>query len=247
MLIDNLFRHSKPKAKSEERRLWPSKKGSPRLAYETDAAFHDLYDRGLSVTAMEDDNPRRRLRYYTLAYLVRSIANIPGDLCEIGCYRGLSAYLTASLVRETRKEATFHICDSFEGLSEFAEDDRSAVKNMDTPEQRQKYVCSLETVQSNLREFEFLQFHKGWVPEPFDALADKTFCYVHIDVDLYQPTRDCFGFFYPRLSRGGVMVFDDYGSLSFPGAKKAIDESLAVVDDAAFVAMPSGQAFLFRR
>lgn len=247
MLIDSLLGRRKPKENDDERRLWPSKKATPRLAYGEDAAYHALYERGLAATGMQGDNPLRRQRYYTLSYLVRSVAAVPGDLCEIGCYRGLSAYLAASLVREAGKQARFHVCDSFEGLSELAAVDRSPIKALDMSEQRQKYACSLETVQSNLREFDFLEFHKGWVPEPFPALADKTFCYVHIDVDLYQPTRDCFDFFYPRLVRNGVMVFDDYGTLRFPGAKKAIDEGIAGVDDAAFVAMPSGQAFLFRR
>jgi hypothetical protein len=47
---------------------------------------------------------------------------------------------------------------------------------------------------------------------------------VHIDVDLYQPYVDSIEFFYPRLLDGGVMVFDDYGSAGFMGARKAVDE-----------------------
>jgi len=48
--------------------------------------------------------------------------------------------------------------------------------------------------------------------------------FVHIDVDLYQPTLAALEYFYPRLAAGGIIVCDDYGSLSFPGAYKAVEE-----------------------
>ena len=61
---------------------------------------------------------------------------------------------------------------------------------------------------------------------------------------VYQPTRESFEFFYPRLTPHGIMVCDDYGSAKFPGARQAIDECLSRVRDAFFVALPAGQAFL---
>jgi O-methyltransferase len=49
---------------------------------------------------------------------------------------------------------------------------------------------------------------------------------VHIDVDIYEPTRDSMAFFYPRLNDGGIIICDDYGFKSYPGATKAVDEFL---------------------
>ena len=49
------------------------------------------------------------------------------------------------------------------------------------------------------------------------------FCFVHIDVDILEPTRDSIEFFYPRMMPGGIMLFDDYGFTSCPGAKLAAD------------------------
>jgi len=37
-------------------------------------------------------------------------------------------------------------------------------------------------------------------------------------------------FFFPRLIAGGITVFDDYGWLQFPGAKKAIDHFVNLID-----------------
>jgi len=227
--------------------LWPKfNKKKPKVIYETDSNFHTAYDRALAITQMREVT-MRRLRYYTLCSFVRRIADIPGEVCEVGCYRGLSAYLIASTLYQIKKQVCFHICDSFAGLSEFSVVDKSHYHNMDRLKKRQGFACPLEVVQQNLREFDFIAYHQGWIPAPFQALVNTRFCFVHIDVDLYQPTRDSFEFFYPRLMPNGVMVFDDYGTEKFPGARAAIDEYLSQARDAFFVALPSGQAFLLKR
>ena len=225
--------------------LWPRTRKQPRVLYEIDREFHQLYERGLRITRMRDVAMRRQ-RYASFPSLLDNVRSVPGDVCEVGCYRGLSAYVIASILRKMEKSAPFHLCDSFEGLSEFSTVDRSRFHDMDRPEKRQKYVCSLEAVRQNLHEFDFIEYHKGWIPEPFRELSDHQFCFVHIDVDLYEPTRESFAFFYPRLSPRGVMVFDDYGSVKFPGARQAIDECLSWLPDVFFVPFPSGQAFLVK-
>ena len=45
---------------------------------------------------------------------------------------------------------------------------------------------------------------------------------LHIDVDLYAPTRLALECFFPKVVRGGVIILDDYGAM--PGANKAVDE-----------------------
>ncbi len=40
--------------------------------------------------------------------------------------------------------------------------------------------------------------------------------------------------------KNGIMVFDDYGCMQFPGAKKAIDNYLKTIRKAFFVPLPSG-------
>lgn len=49
---------------------------------------------------------------------------------------------------------------------------------------------------------------------------------VHVDCDFYEPTRLCLEKWYPRLSPGGYMQFDDYSA--FSGCQKAVDEFLMI-------------------
>ncbi len=50
------------------------------------------------------------------------------------------------------------------------------------------------------------------------------YSFVHIDVDLYQPTLDCLNFFYNRMIPGGIIISDDYKWQHTPGVKRAFDE-----------------------
>jgi hypothetical protein len=152
----------------------------------------------------------------------------------------------ATYLREQDGKVALHIFDSFEGLSDIEPEDTYQKEKRDKDSIRKQFACSLDTVQNNLREFSFIKYYKGWIPETFHEVKDETFSFIHIDVDLYQPTLDSFEFLYPRLAPGGIMVFDDYGCVQFPGAKKAIDECLSKQHNGFFLPLPSGQAFLIK-
>lgn len=220
---------------------------NPGTNYSKDRNIFDLYERAqVDCQMVGSDNDFRRQRHYTLNYLLQNTDLGAGDVCEMGCWRGLSSFQIASRMLEKGAKTTFHIFDSFEGLSEYEEIDIPTGNKADLQVRRKQFACSQEIVQSNLRQFSNIKYHKGWIPERFSDVADCEFSFVHIDVDLYQPIRDSILYFYPRLMDKGVMVFDDYGCTAFPGAKKAVDECLAELKDHFFLPLPSGQAFLIK-
>ena len=57
-----------------------------------------------------------------------------------------------------------------------------------------------------------------------DEFRDKTFCFVHIDVDVYRSAKDVLAFAWPRIPVGGVVVFDDYGVPNCNGITVVVDE-----------------------
>lgn len=228
-------------------RFWPEPNAVAQTLYETDDRFHTLYEHAQVKTQMaKSDNPLRRQRHYTLNHLLWCANTSSGDVAELGCWRGLSTYQIASYLKDKSKNSLFHVFDSFEGLSELGRMDIPIDRTQNNEVVRKHFACSLEVVKENLKEFDFIKYYQGWIPNRFDEVADKRFSFVHIDVDLYQPIYDSFQYFFPRLCRHGIMVFDDYGCSQFPGAKKAVDECLEMNDKCFFVTLPSGQAFLVK-
>jgi O-methyltransferase len=72
-----------------------------------------------------------------------------------------------------------------------------------------------------------VSWHKGWIPERFVDVESRRFALVHIDVDLYDPTKDSMEFVYPRVNPGGIILCDDYACTTCPGATRAVDDYLA--------------------
>ena len=60
------------------------------------------------------------------------------------------------------------------------------------------------------------------VPDYIDNHPELKIALLHLDVDIYEPSKCYLRFFYSRLDKGGVLILDDYGI--FPGATKAIDD-----------------------
>ncbi|KAJ8134476.1 hypothetical protein OY671_012311, partial [Metschnikowia pulcherrima] len=89
------------------------------------------------------------------------------------------------------------------------------------------------------------ELHKGWIPERFDDVKEKHFAFVHIDVDSYQPTSDSMNFFYQRMNPGGIIVCDDYGFTTCPGATRAVNETLRDKPEK-MIASPDGGGFLIK-
>ncbi|HEX3584372.1 MAG TPA: TylF/MycF/NovP-related O-methyltransferase [Candidatus Angelobacter sp.] len=155
-------------------------------------------------------------RRWNVRQLTKLAAGVPGDTAECGVLEGSSSYLIASAF----PDRTHHAFDSFEGCSQPVAGDGAYFTEG-------ALTCSLKIVQENLKSCPNVRLYKGWIPESFPAIADKRFAFVHIDVQLYQPTRDSLAFFYPRMNKGGIIVCDDYGFTTCPGARRAVDEVIS--------------------
>ena len=171
-------------------------------------------------------------RCFMLFQFARSAAQLQGDVAEVGVYRGGTARLLARAVASAGK--TVRIFDTFEGMpSTDPLRDRHRTGDFgDAP---------LDDVRSYLADCPNVSFHPGLFPSTAAAFESASFCLAHIDVDIYSSVRDCCEFFYPRTVPGGLLVFDDYGFRSCPGAKQAVDEFFSSRPERPWW-LPTGQA-----
>lgn len=182
-------------------------------------------------------------RCYVLLDLARASRNVAGDIAECGVRHGKSSlFILSGFGAKSAKN--YHVFDSFEGVSEPSSFDRDDFG--DTVWVKGELAVQEQTVLNNLSGFDVpIELHRGWIPDRFKDVENDKFAFVHVDVDLHEPTRDSFEFFYPRMSKGGVMVCDDYGSAYCPGAKKAVDEFFAAKPERV-VALPTGQSLVIK-
>lgn len=175
-------------------------------------------------------------RVWTLDQLAQQVAVVPGDLVECGVHEGPTAQFLAA--HADRHGRLLHLFDSWEGLSTPTVEDGDYWRSGDL-------AASFDATKRNLAAWDSPRFYKGWIPDRFGEVADRTFSLVHLDVDIYEPTRDSLDFFWPRLNPGGILVCDDYGFATCPGARRAVDEHMAHQPEPV-IHLPTGQALVVK-
>ena len=185
-------------------------------------------------------------------YFVYSM-NLSGARAECGVFQGFSALFAcraAALTRGRFSGENFHLIDSFEGFPEPQEKDfipmRRGLQTVVAPAfSKGDAAVSFEQVRSVFRDFPGVCFHRGFIPQALSQLPETHWAFVHIDVDLHDPTLASLEYFYPRMVKDGVIVCDDYGSKLFPGARKAW-ETYCQAQGISFVTLETGQSVLIR-
>ena len=183
-------------------------------------------------------------------YFLHSM-DIKGARVECGVFMGFSALLmsrAAKIKNPSFNGKDLYLIDSFSGFSKPIEKDFISFRSKSINQTNKAPafglgdgIASFAHIQQLLSKFPDATIIKDWIPGAFSLLPSTTWAFVHIDVDLYEPTRDCLKYFHPRMTDGGVLICDDYGSTLFPGAKKAWDEYFQE-HDLPFVILETGQS-----
>lgn len=164
--------------------------------------------------------PWDTVRRDMLILLLRKIVErqVPGDLAELGVYKGS----TARLIHHYVPERTLHLFDTFSGFDE-RDVGRERQKTGLAADQKAFSDTSIELVLRNVQRLNNnIEVHPGFFPQSVPGpLKEKKFAFVHLDADLYDPIMAGLEFFYPRSAQGGIIVVHDYNS--WPGARRAVD------------------------
>ena len=210
----------------------PLPRGRPRVLpfWDDDTDFNRLHQQLLGYTVVSKE------RCFMIYQFARQAAQLPGDVAEVGVYKGGTAKLLARAFGATDK--SIHLFDTFSGMPR-TDPERDVLKQGDFGD------TSLESVKAYLKNPMRVHLYKGLFPETAKSVEDHVFCLVHVDVDIYRSVMNCCEFFYPRLPHGGIMIFDDYGDRSCPGARAAVDEFFADKTETP-CCLTTGQSLLIR-
>jgi hypothetical protein len=212
-----------------------------RVLFLEDPTWRQRYERQLQADRREGKPRHRGLdNRFTLVKFAESVAGLRGSTAECGAYRGVGSSLICEALSESYAGDEKHFAfDAFQGLPEPGESDREGWWS------KGDLIADQSIAEELCAPYDFCEFAAGWIPDRFPVVGDRRFRLVHIDVDLYDPTRASIDFFFPRLVEGGVMLLDDHGVTSCPGARKAAEEYFDERPER-LIELPTGQAFIIR-
>lgn len=138
-------------------------------------------------------------------------SSLPGDMAELGVYKGGAALEMARICIAPNRLFLF---DTFEGMPESSGDDfHKKGEFSDT---------SLEAVQNLLSPYPHVVLCPGFFPSSF--INNHQWAFIHLDADQYVTTAKALDLFWPDLLPGGIILLDDYGWHHCPGVKRAVEE-----------------------
>lgn len=156
-------------------------------------------------------------RLMNIRNLVKQTNSLPGDIAEVGVYKGGTASIIASLTTKT-----VYLFDTFSGIP-FQNKEKQ-----DTHLIGDFNDTSFLEVKNELAKYPNVSVYQGIFPDQTSQiLENKQFSLVHLDVDVYESYKKCLEFFYPRMVPNGVIILDDYDAVTCLGAKNACDEFFA--------------------
>ena len=169
-------------------------------------------------------------RFLAIYDLVKKVIDLPGHFCELGCWNGANLVYLAKIVSILKPQSHTKVIgfDWFQGLRTF---DRE--KDITSRGVEGKYKGNVELLEDVIRLYnlnEFVQLVEGDVEETIPAFLqmrkDLRFSFIYLDLDLYSPTKVGIELLYPRLLKGGIMVFDEYNVEDWPGETSAVHDVL---------------------
>jgi O-methyltransferase len=212
-----------------------------RISYDRKMRLRDLTRE--AITTIERAQPHTMTSLERLAALCLAVEyvvgnDVPGAFVECGVWKGGSSMAAAlTLIRLGREDVELFMFDTFEGMSEPGEEDRlwatgEKAKQLLAASSQDSDVrafAPIDTVKRNLESTGYptdhLHFVKGMVEDTIPDSAPAQISLLRLDTDWYESTKHELIHLFPRISRNGILIIDDYGD--WAGARKAVDEYFA--------------------
>ena len=178
-------------------------------------------------------DPSRLKKVLAHYELYKKIADVEGAFLEFGVFKGASflRFITFSEIISSTENRKFFGFDSYE---KFPRGDLKLVSDHEFItrfEEASGDPISTDTLNQLIASKCFanpenIELVKGDVFETLPIFIDKNpglkIAVLHLDMDVYEPTKFCLDMLYPMLQNDGIIICDDYNQVE--GATQAFDE-----------------------
>ena len=187
------------------------------------------YENGFYLTSQ----PYRMGNILAHYELYKRIIGLPGAVVECGVFKGASLIQFATF-RELLENENSRKIIGFDMFGPFPADcrvksDQAFIDRWN--KQFEHAFLSREDIEASLdfKQMGNVELVQGDILQTVDAYVRKhpelRIALLHIDTDVYHPSKKALDVFFDRVVPGGVVVFDDYGTVE--GETLAVDEFFA--------------------
>jgi len=221
-----------------------------RANFEKDDSIENLLDKHFEKFHISKGEICRNFQIYTRRiFLKKFLAHydlfcrtieLPGDIIELGVYRGTSLMSWANFLeirnKGDRQKQLFGF-DNFSGFTEIHEKDGkedTSVHKTSSGFDGGAFEDILRDALSIFDKDRFIPYKprvklvKGNIEETVPQFVKDNpglrISLIHFDCDMYNPTKVALEHFWPLVVSGGVVLFDEYAIRPWEGESQAVDE-----------------------
>ena len=167
---------------------------------------------------------------------------LDGDFVECGtCYGATARAVVEYLDFGSLSERRYFLFDTFNGLVESQVTASERASGM----LKQNYPECYEQVRETFRSFPNVKLIRGAIPDTLNQVDIEKVSYLSIDMNCVEPEIAAAEYFWPRLSKGALVVLDDYGWRRHIEQKKAFDD-FAYKRGVSVLPLPTGQGLMIK-
>ncbi|MCW4117001.1 TylF/MycF family methyltransferase [Aurantimonas sp. MSK8Z-1] len=182
-------------------------------------------------------------RIHTCCWAAKHASMLEGDFVECGVNTGIMSLAICNYLDFNTLNKNFWLFDTFEGapleqMTPVEKEEGRAVEN-------KHYFDCYDITRQNFAPWPRANLVKGAIPGTLGTVDIPRVSYLCIDMNFVEPERAALEFFWPRLVKGGLVVFDDYGWKQCRRQKDAHDE-WARRTGVEIMLLPTGQGLLIK-
>jgi hypothetical protein len=208
-----------------------------------DRDFARAYARGVAAAGEDYD---WQWRVHIGLWAAVSAVRLEGDFVECGVNRGFLSSAIMELLDWDTLGKTFWLLDTFAGVDETILPPAEREHVQRRPERAgSSYVEGVDAAQRNFTTWKNVRIVVGSVPSTLDRIEAETIAYLHLDMNSSTPEVAALEALWPRLTRGGVVLFDDFGYRGFEPQHEAMS-AFAQARGLPIASLPTGQGLLLK-
>ena len=184
-------------------------------AFIDDPDFQRAYQRGARALG-DEDWYQWHWRVHVGLWAAATASKLDGDFVECGVSYGFLSSAIMEYLDWDRLDKTFYLLDTFAGIDPryVTEEERQSgiVEHSEQLVRNGMYVDGVDGVRANFAQWRNHRIIVGAVPETLDQVDTDRVAYLHIDMNCAPPEVAALRHFWPRLTPGAVVLFDDYAN-----------------------------------
>lgn len=207
------------------------------------SAINDLKFQMANDVAIRTSQQKRPLwTTHVLTWAAENGLRVPGDFVECGVEKGFAAHVILDYLQFSNlSDRRFFLLDSWSGVD---------LANL-TPEEKvlvdgsfnDAFSGFFDSVQESFIDFPNVVLVRGFIPTTLSEVKTNEVAFLHIDLNSVRPEVEAMKFFWPKMSKGAIIILDDYNQPGRDLQRVAMDK-LGLELGYKVLSLPTGQGLV---